>query len=79
MSMNVVMMICTSVSKCVTTLTDHTTACALVAMNFVPMDFHVLVRNYRLSDVYISYDIERIERLCEQYCVSQTLMNVLKI
>lgn len=50
MSLNVVMMICISVSSCVTTLTDTTTACALVAMNLAPIDFHVLVRNYRLSD-----------------------------
>jgi hypothetical protein len=44
MSMNVLMMIYTSVSKCATTLTDHTTACALMAMNLASMDFRVLVR-----------------------------------
>ena len=45
MSVNVSMMTCTPVSKCVTTLMDYTTVYASMAMNLALMDFHVTVRN----------------------------------
>ena len=49
------MMTCTPVSKCVTTLMDHIAAYALMAMNLALMDFHVAVRNayFQLAMTYI--------------------------
>ena len=47
--MNVLMVIYTPVSKCVTTLMGHTTAYALTAMNLALMDFRVLVRKLTID------------------------------
>ena len=44
MSMNVSMMTCTPVSKCVT-LMDHTAVYALMAINLALVDSYVMVRN----------------------------------